>query len=259
MAKKDEGKEVMAFDFSDDIGGGFEGTDSDSFAIPFLRVIQSGSPETKKTSSQFIKEAKEGMLFNTVTKKLYDGDEGVVVLFCAYQRRFIIWAPKGGTSTYKGEMLPEEAQEREADGELTRLNNQLYVCKNGTTPNKDVHDQVNDTRNHFCLIITEAGTAEPAMLSLSSTQIKKSKQLMGLLNGVKLDTKNGRVTPPTWMTKVRITTVAEANDLGSWYGVSFSAEGVIKDSDLYADGKKFSETVQAGTAGVKYESKDERF
>ncbi len=259
MAKKDEGKEVMAFDFSDDIGGGFEGTDSDSFAIPFLRVLQSGSPETNKINSQYIKEAKPGMLFNTVTKELYDGEEGITVLPCAYQRRFIVWAPKGGTATYKGEMLPEEAQEREADGRLTRLNNQLYVCEKGTTPNKDVHDSVSDTRNHFCLIISTAGTAEQVLLSLSSSQIKKSKQLMGLLNGVKLDTKHGRITPPTWMTKVRIKTVEESNDLGSWFGVSFSAEGIIKDTGLYTQGKEFNASVTAGAAGAKYEEKEEKF
>ncbi len=257
--KKTEDKEVIAFDFSGDIGGGLEGADSESFAIPFLKVIQSGSPETKKTSSQYIPEAREGMLINTVTKQLYDGDEGVVILPCAYQRRFIIWAPKGGTATYKGEMLPEEAQGKLEAGEFTTVKNQIYVCKEGDTPNKDVHDQVSDTRNHFCLIVTPTG-AEPAMLPLSSTQIKKSKQLMGLLSGVKVDTTNGRVTPPTWMVKIRVTTTAESNDMGSWMGINFAAEGVIKDSDLYAQGKELNRTITAGTKSAKYETESgERF
>ena len=61
---------------SEDSGSGFEETSAESFAIPFLSILQSGSPQCKKSDGAYIKGAEEGMLFNSVTGDMY-GEEGV--------------------------------------------------------------------------------------------------------------------------------------------------------------------------------------
>ena len=68
LAKTDD-MEAM---FAGDAGRGLENVDKDCFAIPFLTILQSGSPQCKKSDGAYIKGAEEGMLFNTVTKDLYD-------------------------------------------------------------------------------------------------------------------------------------------------------------------------------------------
>ena len=82
--------EVLVLD--DDLlsgGTGLEDTDSGDYAIPFVRVLQSGSPQLKKNHAKYIEGASQGMLFNTVSNAVYDGDEGILVIPCAYTKKYI--------------------------------------------------------------------------------------------------------------------------------------------------------------------------
>lgn len=242
-------------DFSTDVGGGMEGADRESFAVPFLRALQKMSPQVDEAQAEYVEGAKPGMLYNTVTGKLYDGKEGVLVLPCAYQRRFIRWAPQGEAASFKGEYTPEEVARMRETGEVQELDGKLYVPdSNGEVDDKKC-DRMDDTRSHFMLVIDEDGASQ-AVMPLSSTQIKKSKQLMSILSSVKVKGPNGMVTPPTWSNLVRVTTVPESNDQGSWHGVKFTREGFTQEADLYQMGKAFHDAIDAGEAQVKYEEVD---
>lgn len=252
--KATEEKDVMIIegvDFAADAGGGMEEADKDSFAIPFLRVLQKISPQCDEADAQYIKGAKGGMLYNSVTGELYKGDEGVLFLPCAFQRRFIQWAPRGAEGGYRGEHMPEDVAEMRNNGELYEEDGALY------TSDAKGADRLVDTRSHFGIVVEEKGNSQVVM-PLASTQIKKSKQLMSMLSSAKVKTKKGLVTPPTWMNKIRITTVLESNDQGSWYGVKFTHEGFINDADLYVAGKSFHDTIVAGQARVAYEANSEQ-
>jgi hypothetical protein len=76
--------------FLDDAGGGMEEATADSFAIPFLAVLQKGSPQVDEASGQQIKGAKQGMIFETVTKSLFDGNKGVELVQAHYKRVFAL-------------------------------------------------------------------------------------------------------------------------------------------------------------------------
>jgi hypothetical protein len=227
-----------------DAGKGMEGADRDAFAIPFLRVIQSNSPQIDENDSAHIKGAKSGMLFNTVTNELFDGKDGVIFIPCAFQRRFIQWGPRGSEDGgFKAEWLPEDVQEKRTSGEITESEGHLFLGE----PNPKKSDQIVDTRNHFGLIETDDGIAQ-VLLSLSSTQTKKSKQLMGILSAVRV---NG-VTPPTWYSKLRLTTAVESNDKGKWYGLKIEAAGFVDDAETYAAGKAFNKIIAEGSGKVDY-------
>jgi len=257
MAKDDDKKDVAkkgtsavgsALDFGADVGAGMEGADKDSYAIPFLRVLQSTSPQVNEANGAYIEGAKPGMILNTATRKVYDGKKGVILLPCAFQRRFIRWAPRGSDQGYKGEYLPSEVDAMEESGMAVRHEGPLYALDElGETPHEKKTDRLNDTRSHFCILEDDDGHSQ-ALLALASTQIKKSKQLMSLLSAAKVETANGKVTPPTWMNKIRMTTVHESNDEGDWYGVMFVGEGFIETQDLYDAGKHFYEAVSEGKA-----------
>lgn len=247
VAKKDK-NEVGNLNFEADVGAGMEGADKDSYAIPFLRVLQSTSPQVNEARGEYIEGAKPGMLLNTATRKIYGGKEGLIILPCAFQRRFIRWAPRGDSNGFKGEFLPEEVAKLEETEMAIRHEGRLYALDElGETPHEKTTDTLSDTRSHFCIVCDEDGHSQ-ALLALTSTQIKKSKQLMSLLSAAKVETANGKVTPPTWMNQVRITTVHESNDEGDWYGVMFTGEGFIKEQNLYDAGKAFYEAVSEGKA-----------
>ena len=49
---------------------GFENVDSKSLALPFLKILGQLSPQVTQGDSQFISDARPGMIFNTVTNQL---------------------------------------------------------------------------------------------------------------------------------------------------------------------------------------------
>ena len=153
-------------------------------------------------------------------------------------------------------MLPEEVAALEQDGTVaTSEDGRLYFPEGpDDVYNDKKHDRLVDTRSHFGLLLDEDGvtTLGAVLIPLSSTQIKKSKQLMAMLTSVKTESKGRSLTPPTWLNKVRITTVAESNDQGSWHGMKFTAEGFIENVDTYNEGKAFSESVNKGAVSANF-------
>lgn len=251
--------------FGNDIGKGLEGTDKDSFAIPFLVIVQKMSPQVDEADPQYLEGAKPGMFRNTLNNELFDGEEGVIVLPCHFSRKFLKWGPKGSdNSGFKGEMTPEAAAKLEQDNEVVRSEGKLYYpAPDGKIKEKKC-DTLNDTRNHFCLLFDKnTGEIQQVLLSLSSTQIKKSKQLVSLLAQIKVDDGNGNsVTPPTWANQVRLTTIVESNDKGKWHGIEITMEGLIQDQAVYNAGRDFNKICMAGDVNVNYnnaETSDKEF
>lgn len=256
LKKAEENALLTTIDVGADSGAGMEGADKDSYAIPFLRVLQKLSPQCDEANAAFIDGAKAGMLYNSVTGKVYDGKEGVIFLPCAFQRRFLQWGARGTDNDgYHGEHTPAKvAQMREA-GTIVALEGRLYLADDKGDASEKRSDRFVDTRSHFGLLVEEDGSASAVLLALSSTQIKKSKQLMSMLHSAKVKTADGMVTPPTWMNRIRITTLAESNDQGSWHGVKFTPEGFIQEQPLYEAGKAFHESVAEGQTRADF-SKD---
>ena len=227
---------------------GMEGTDRDSVAIPFIKVLQKDSPQCVPGKTGYIKGAKPGQLFNTVTGETIDGETGILFVPCAFQRRFIQWGPRGtDKASFKGESLQEEIKARQDSGEIvTGEDGKLYVGP-GTNPKKN--DHIDDTRNHFGLVLAPNGSFSQALLSLKSTQIKKSKQLMGILSALVV---NGK-TPPTWLSKIHITTAPESNELGNWVGVRIEHAGFIEDEKTFDAGAAFNQIILASKGKVNYD------
>lgn len=245
--------------FAADAGSGMEGATSESFAIPFLSVLQKGSPQVDEASGVAIDGAKAGMLWDNVAGRMFDGKEGVIIIPCAYRRVFLRWAPKGTQgSGFKGELSADQVAGMRAAGQIADLDGRLYVPMPDGTVHEKRCDRISDTRNHYVLLVDAAsGAWVQALLSLTSTQIKKSKMLMSALAGVKLNGPSGMYTPPTFANLVRLTTIPESNDKGTWFGTKFELAGRVDRSELYAAAKAFHASVSAGSIEVKYEAQAE--
>lgn len=232
IAKVQEADLPMALDFSADAGAGFEEADQKSYAIPFLRVLQSGSPQVKKSDGAYIKGAEEGFLFNTVTGEVVDGTDGITIVPCHYSRNYLEWSPResGG-----GLIATHDV----AEGEEI-----LRTCHKGEkgedlTPEGNV---IQDVRNHYVLVVKKDGGYEPALLSLSTTQIKKSKKWMSLMRNIRIQGQPA----PMFSQQYKLTTVPESNDKGSWFGVKFEHIGSITSAEIYQAAKDFRNMVRSG-------------
>ena len=245
--------------FAADAGSGMEGATSESFAIPFLSVLQKGSPQVDEASGAAIDGAKAGMLWDNVAGRMFVGKEGVTIIPCAYRRVFLRWAPKGTQgSGFKGELSADQVAGMRAAGQIADLDGRLYVPLPDGTVNEKKCDRISDTRNHYVLLVDAAsGAWVQALLSLTSTQIKKSKMLMSALASIKLNGPSGMYTPPTFANVVRLTTIPESNDKGTWFGTKFELSGRVDRSELYAAAKAFHASVSSGSIEVKYEAQAE--
>jgi len=245
----------VAIDFASDAGAGMENAGQESFAIPFLSVLQKGSPQVDEASGAAIEGARAGMFFESVTGRLFSGKEGVMVVPCSYRREFLRWAARANGAGFKGAYTPEMVADMRAKGQIVELDGRLYAPESDRTVNPERSDRFNDTRNHYVLMIdTESGAWTEALLSLTSTQIKKSKMLMSALASVKLKNVAGQMyTPPTFANFVRVTSVAESNDKGNWFGVKFELAGQVDRTEVYAAAKAFHANIIKGDVQVKYD------
>lgn len=243
-----------AFMDAEDFGGGFEGTDKESYAIPFLQLLQKMSPLVDEDDPKHIDGAKAGMLFNTVTQRLYDGKAGLLIVPCAYKRTFIQWGGREGDSAgFKGEFTPEAIAEMQSRSEIVTLDGKLFKPDADGTIHEKKNDRYEDTRSHFVLIIDpETGEVGQAILSLSASLTKASKMLMTTLQQKKVDTPNGKKTPPTYANIVKLTTIGMSNDKGSWSGVRFDLDGLVSDPAIYAEAKAFHKAIVAGEVKADY-------
>lgn len=242
--------------FAADAGAGMEGATAESFAIPFLSVLQKGSPqvdETVDSGAHLVPGAKAGMLYENINSRLFDRETGVTVVPCHYRRVFIRWGAKEVGGGFKGELLPEVVAEMRAKGQILELDGRLYVPGADGSVNPKRDDRIADVRNHYILLIDAKGGWTQALLSLGSTQIKKSKMLMSALSSIRLPGASGDYQPATFANLVKVTTVPEQNDKGSWFGVKFELAGMNNRPELYAAAKAFHASVMKGTVEVKYE------
>jgi len=244
VAETEVSTEVTAFDismFEDDAGKGMENLGTEDLALPFLKVLSGNNSELDTHET-----ARKGDIYNSVTGVAYKGKEGVRVIPCAYQRRFIQWAPRGEGSggpvaIYEpGQPRPEAVRDFDKNGD----NKDWLTDGSG--------HYIEETAQHFVLLINEDGSIETALIAMKSTQLKKSRKWNSMMMSRSIKGKNGPFTPPRWSHVYHMKTVPEGNSKGDWHGWEMSLEGPVTDANVYSRGKAFAESISSGDVVVKH-------
>lgn len=233
---------VLASSFEQDAAGGFQNMNQEDFALPFLRLLTNTSPEVGEVDG-----AMPGMIYNSVTGQLFDGKKGILVVPTAYVRQYIEWAPRGTGSGAPVAIHPSTSDI-------------LSKTHREQGDNKDYLDSGNyieNTANHYVMVIDEAGVPSPALIVMKSTQLKKSRKWNSMMMSVKLPGKNGLYTPPMYSQVYRLTTVGESNDKGKWFGWEVERVGSVEDQGVYAAAKAFAMSVNSGEVKVKHQDESE--
>ena len=237
VAKKENSSVALASMFEQDANTSFSNMGSDDFALPFLRVLGQLSPETNKRDAKYVEGAEPGMIFNTVTKQLYDGEKGVSVIPCYYKREYVEWSDRGeGTSAPVAIHPVESGIIKDATRDASykdRLPNGNYL---------------ENTASYFVLL--ESG--EAALISMKSTQLKVSRSWNSMMNSIKLKGKNGMFTPAMCSHVYNLKTVQQSNDKGTWFGWSVEKVGEITDVSLYEQAKGFADSAVKGEVITKH-------
>lgn len=227
----------FADDFAQDAEQGLQNVGADDMAIPFLAIIQSGSPQRKKTDGKYIQGADEGMAFNTVTGELFNFENGpLTIIPCAFERKYLQWHERegGGGLVAIHDVDAEIVKQARREGSKDMLPDGTYLS---------------NTAQHYCLLVYPDGTWKRIVVSMSSTQLKKSRRWLTMIGEKTMKSGNKIFTPPSFAFKYFLSTQHEKNDKGDWYGWKIEEGPVLdlsKERAIYEAAKKFSKAVLAG-------------
>lgn len=227
------------------IGAGMEGVSIADIGIPFLRILQALSPQVKKGPAR-IDGAEEGDIYNTVTQEVAKAETGVLVIPCGYKKEWIEWVP------------------RESGGGLVQVHKSEAILsqtvKGGERGTKDVLPNGNEivtTAYHSVLVLGGDGETSKAVISMSSTQLKKSRAWNGKMSGKKLVIGGNKVPAPTFAYVYRLTTVLEERDGNSWGNWEISDAGPVSVRDVALEAKSFYLALRAGEVDIPSAAHDE--
>lgn len=241
----------VEIDFSADAGAGMENIDKDTLAIPFIKVLQSNSPECEPGK---VEGAQQGLFFNTITKEVF---KEIYVIPCAYQRRFIRWAPRQTGQGFKGEYLPTEIEAGKIEG-MDNINGYvMFDVPKGANPfddkGKPLYDVARDTRSHFVLYKSASGNWGAAIISMAGSLVKKSKRWMSLISGIELKDAKGRPFRPASYSHVyKLSSVKEEKAGNSWWSFDVTLAGKVDDADAYSKAGEFHKQIVAGDVKVQH-------
>lgn len=233
--------QVGFIDFEADAGAGMEDIGKEDMQIPFIKILQSNDPFVKPKHDKYISGAIEGMIINTVTKRLYPGDEGagIVVIPCMYERKHVEWIPKDNGGGYVGAHDIESGIIRKCK----RNDKNRDILPNG--------HEIIDTAYHFVLLLDPENPKEfePVVVNMSRTQMKVSRNWNTLLKNSRMTLPNRKkIQPPCYATMWRLTTVGESSKEYSWCNWKVEFEGFVSDPVIYETAKAFRESIIEGAA-----------
>lgn len=261
MSKVDQSKAVAIagntavatagdYDYGSEAGVGFEGTTAKDLSVPFIGILQSNSPQIEGDSP--VEGAKSGMLINTVTNDLIDGDKGVPFIPVHYDRAYVEWTPrdKGG-----GFVALHAVDSELVKAELTKQNGQRgkIILANG--------NELIETE--YCYVLTlDADFVTPtgfAVLSLTSTKLtpfRKFKTSLFMLKG----------KPPLFVNRAILKTEKQKNEKGTFYNAKFVPvaadwkSSLIPNNaahkELIDEARSFRQMVLSGMAKAAFETQN---
>ena len=225
LTVKKEGA-IATLDFEADSGMGLENIDKGDLALPFLKLLQSGSYETKKKHAKYVEGAEAGMFYNTVTKKLYSGEKGMNVIPCFYKMTYPEWAPFD-----KSEGRPVHPDRGPEVMAQTTKSGTKDVLANG--------NEIIKTANHFVIILGDR--PEKALMSLKTTQLKTSRGWNSLMDNEMIISKtSGKSIPaPAFSRVYKINSVENTGNF-TWHGMTVNLVRPVENAEIYSMARDFN-------------------
>jgi len=241
---------VVAEEFEAFAALGMDQVRPEDMSIPFLRILAQLSPQVNKRDGAYVDGAEAGMLFNTVANEVYDGEQGILVIPCYYNRRYVEWKPreKGGgyVNSYDVDDKIVNTTHRDDRG-------------NDVLPNGNL---LTNTAQFFVLLMSEDGMPQRCLITMTSTQLKKARKWVTQMQSRTAMGKNGMFVLPMMSQVYRLRTVEERNDKGSWFGWEIAHErslNLAEEKAIFDLGVSFSKSVRAGEVKVKEDQGADNF
>lgn len=234
---------LSVVNFEADANQGMENISHEDLALPFLKILGQLSPEVNKRDGKYVEGAEPGMIYNSVTGELFDGEKGIEVIPCHYKLEYIEWQDRGEGSGAPVAIHPSSSDimtktTRDATFK-DRLPNGNYIEK---------------TASHFVVVL--GASPSTALIAMKSTQLKISRKWNSMMQSIKMKGKNGMFTPAAYSHTYKLRTTQQSNDKGTWFGWEVSKIGPVQDAAVYEQSKSFKDSVSKGDVQVKHGEAD---
>ena len=232
--------------FAEDAGVGQENMDRNDYAIPRIRILQDLSPQVKKTEQGYIKGAEAGMICDPVSEQLFSGEQGVLVIPISYRRSHIEWRTRekgGGIVADHGAdgAILDQAKKDDRGRAILPSGNQITI-----------------NAEYFVFVVDPTtGSHTPYVLSMSGTQLKKSRRWNTMINQLRIQhpSGSGTINPAMFYRTYKLSTEPERNEQGSWFGWHITPDKSTVDmpdgEQLYLAAREFRKQIAAGSVKVQ--------
>jgi hypothetical protein len=200
-------------------------------AIPFVKILQSMSPQCKRAEDGYVSGSEEGDLFHTILnrpfKKLY-------FIPCQFQHLLIQWKNResggGFVAAYEAGDPLVPATVRQDFREVVKDDPESYI---------------DNTLQYVCLIFDEDMTnLGPAVLSFKSSQLKYARRFNASLAAKKLKRADGSTfRAPIFSHIYELTTQPERNDKGSWFSFALGEGVFVQDTVMLREALEFAKSL----------------
>jgi hypothetical protein len=166
--------------------------------VPYLRLVQAGTPYGKRSHPEYVEGCVEGDIIDTLMKKPM---KSATVIPCKYEDHWTEW----------------EAKTDDSPGRLVKQwftdSSKYDACPSNMGPGMPritaEGNVINQTPTYYCLLVDEGGAGRPVVLALQSTQAKKSRHWNGLIDSLTYNGPSGPFTAPIYARSYILTTVPE--------------------------------------------------
>jgi hypothetical protein len=222
--------------FASNEGAGLD-YDTNDLQIPFIRVIQALSPQIKKSDPAYIEGSSQGDIFNTVTGQHWDGEEGVTVIPCYQETKYLKFKPREQGGGFMGELAKD-------DPDISR------TTRSGAKEILPDGNELVKSDQHYCLVIDEDGIPGFGIIDMKSSGLKVSRRWKTQIKmlTVKHPKTGALVSPPLFGTQWKLSVVEESNDMGSWFNWTVANAGFVQDREVLEAAMNFRKSIMSGEA-----------
>lgn len=202
--------------------------------IPWLTLVQTSSGYMKKNNENFIPEANEGDIIDTLTKRL---SATAQVILCKFETHYTTWKPGGGKLVKQ--WFTDPSGYEAAGSEF------------GVRTDSDGNEISPSAVYYILRLNADSGAADPMIWSLGGTQVKKSRRINSLARADMLDGDGVPFIPPIYARIFDLSSRGESGNDKNWAGwVAEPGAAVLSHPKFgeqwFVKAEKFREQIEKG-------------
>ena len=211
-------------------GVGFEDTDANDYAIPYLSIAHGTSGAMKSNNANYIEDLKLGDIYDPVSGEIY---KEVQIIPLHRQRFHVEWDDRQFVERHDPNTSPMDT----------------------TTPDEKGHDRLPngntliDTVYLYALVLGEDGVNSPVVISFARTSQKVYKKLMARANKLRITGADGkRFQAPLHSHVYTLGTAMETSKNGDEFH-NWKLDGnpeLITDADLWQEAETLRGQIASG-------------